>query len=123
VKGSCARFLGKGRAGSRSPRYQPRWMQRKARPVLMIIARDVAAVPAIARSLPRTLSVRTWKDLATLYVQVSTILGRFLTVIRAITLPVTLFIHANSMNRTVLERMPEWGTLRALGTKEATSSW
>jgi len=90
----------------------------KEPPVLMVIAREVRAVPAIAASLPRSISFRTWKDLATLYVQVSTILGSFLTVIRAIILLVTLFILGNSMNRTVLERMREWGTLRTLGTKK-----
>ena len=87
-------------------------------PVLMIIARGVTAVAAIAASLPRGVAYRTWKDLAQLYVQVSTILGSFLTVIRAIILLVTLFILANSMNRAVLERMREWGTLRAMGTKK-----
>ncbi len=90
----------------------------KEPPVVMVIARDITAVPVIAESLPPGHSFRTWKDLATLYVQVSAILGSFLTVIRGIILLVTLFILANSMNRTVLERMREWGTLRALGTKK-----
>jgi len=39
-------------------------------------------------------------------------------VIRAIILLVTLFIMANTMNRIVLERMREWGTLRAMGMKK-----
>jgi putative ABC transport system permease protein len=86
-------------------------------PVLMVIADTVAAVPAITRSLPPGVAYRSWKDLATLYVQVSGILGSFLSVIRVIILLVTLFILANSMNRSVLERMREWGTLRAMGTK------
>ncbi|HUI72126.1 MAG TPA: FtsX-like permease family protein [Spirochaetia bacterium] len=89
-----------------------------APPVLMVIAGSIASVPGIVATLPRSVAVRTWKDLATLYVQVSGILGSFLNVIRAIILLVTLFILANSMNRTVLERMREWGTLRALGTKK-----
>jgi putative ABC transport system permease protein len=87
-------------------------------PVLMVIAREAAAASAIAGSLPRDVAVRTWKDLATLYIQVNGILRSFLTVIRLIILLVTLFILANSMNRTVLERLREWGTLRALGTKK-----
>jgi len=94
------------------------FIRMRAPPVLMVIARDISAVPAIAGSLPRNVAFRTWKDLALLYVQVSSILGSFLSVIRAIILLVTLFILANSMNRTVLERMREWGTLRALGTKK-----
>lgn len=94
------------------------FIRMQAPPVLMVIARDIKAVEGLARSLPRGVTFRTWKDLAQLYVQVSTILGSFLTVIRAIILLVTLFILANSMNRTVLERMREWGTLRALGTKK-----
>ena len=92
-----------------------------APPVLMVIAHDVGAVTAIAGSLPREVAFKTWKDLSPLYVQVNTIMGSFLSVIRAIILLVTLFILANSMNRTVRERMREWGTLRALGTKKRTS--
>ena len=94
------------------------FIKMQAPPVLMVIARDTGAVATISADLPRNVSFRTWKDLATLYIQVSTILGSFLNVIRAIILLVTLFILANSMNRTVLERMREWGTLRALGTKK-----
>jgi putative ABC transport system permease protein len=44
--------------------------------------------------------------------------GGFLNVIRAIILLVTLFILANTMNRIVRERMREWGTLRAMGTRK-----
>jgi putative ABC transport system permease protein len=88
-----------------------------APPVLIVIARDIRVVPSLSRSLPRTVAFRTWKDLAKLYVQVSTILGSFLNVIRAIILLVTLFILANSMSRMVHERMREWGTLRAMGTR------
>lgn len=87
-------------------------------PVLIALARNISAVPRIADSLPPGVAHRTWRDLATLYVQVSRILGSFLTVIRVIILLVTLFILANSMNRSVLERMREWGTLRAIGTKK-----
>ena len=94
------------------------FIKMQAPPVLMVIAQGIGSVGSIAGSLPRDVTFRTWKDLATLYVQVSAILGSFLTVIRAIILLVTLFILANSMNRTVLERMREWGTLRALGTKK-----
>jgi ABC-type lipoprotein release transport system permease subunit len=63
--------------------------------------------------------VRTWKDLATLFVQVNSMLASFLAVIRAVILVVTLFILANAMNRVVVERMREWGTLRALGAKKS----
>jgi len=87
-------------------------------PVLIVLARNIASVPRIAQSLPAGLAHRTWRDLATLFVQVSSIIGSFLTVIRLIILLVTLFILANSMNRSVLERMREWGTLRAIGTKK-----
>ena len=86
-------------------------------PVITVIARSVHAVPGIVASLPAGVAHRTWQDLATLYVQVSGILGSFLSVIRVIILLVTLFILANSMNRSVLERMREWGTLRAMGSR------
>jgi putative ABC transport system permease protein len=79
---------------------------------------DVIAVPSIVKTLPAGAAFRTWDRLATLYVQVNTMLMSFLDVIRAIILLVTLFILANSMSRTVLERMQEWGTLRAMGTKK-----
>ncbi|MGO8695586.1 MAG: ABC transporter permease [Rectinemataceae bacterium] len=86
-------------------------------PVLDVIAKNIAAVPAIVGSLPAGTAYRTWDRLATLYVQVDRMLMSFLDVIRAIILLVTLFILANSMSRAVLERMREWGTLRAIGTK------
>jgi len=87
-------------------------------PVLIVMANDVKSVPAITATIPAGVTARTWKDLATLYVQVNGILGSFLGVIRAIILLVTLFILANSMNRAVRERMREWGTLRAFGTRK-----
>ena len=68
----------------------------------------------------RRADLRTWHDLATYFVQVNTMFGGFLNVIRAIILLVTLFILANSMNRIVRERMREWGTLRAVGTRKNT---
>ncbi len=72
------------------------------------------------RSLPQGIAYRGWKDLATLYVQVNSMLNSFLAFIRAVILVVTLFILANSMNRIVRERMREWGTLRAMGTKKGS---
>lgn len=87
-------------------------------PVLVVIAKNIESVPAIERSLPPGVAYRGWKDLVQLFVQVNSILQSFLTVIRAIILLVTLFILANSMSRMVRERMREWGTLRALGTKK-----
>ena len=74
----------------------------------------------MAGRLPHGVAVRTWHDLATYFVQVNTMFGGFLNVIRAIILLVTLFILANTMNRIVRERMREWGTLRAVGTKKST---
>jgi len=90
----------------------------KAPPVLIVMARDIRSVPAVAAGVPAGHALRTWKELATLYVQVNGILGSFLGVIRAIILLVTLFILANSMNRAVRERMREWGTLRAFGARK-----
>jgi len=86
--------------------------------VLHVLARSVADTSSIAARVPQRLSVRTWHDLATYYVQVNTMFSGFLNVIRAIILLVTLFIMANTMNRIVLERMREWGTLRAMGMKK-----
>lgn len=88
-----------------------------APPVLDVLAKSIASVPAIARSLPPSVAYRTWHQLATLYVQVNTMLMSFLNVIRGIILLVTLFILGNAMSRAVFERMREWGTLRAIGTK------
>jgi putative ABC transport system permease protein len=86
--------------------------------VVHVLAKDIGAVGSIAARLPPGLSVRTWHDLATYFVQVNTMFSGFLTVIRAIILLVTLFIMANTMNRIVRERMREWGTLRAMGMKK-----
>ena len=75
-------------------------------------------VGSVSATLPHDGTVRTWKDLATLFVQVNSMLFSFVSVIRTVILIVTLFILANTMNRVVLERMREWGTLRALGVKK-----
>jgi putative ABC transport system permease protein len=87
-------------------------------PVIDVLLDSVDRVDQTAASLPHGVTVRTWKDLATLFVQVNTMLASFLTVIRSVILIVTLFILANAMNRVVVERMREWGTLRALGAKK-----
>jgi putative ABC transport system permease protein len=87
-------------------------------PVIHVLAKDITAADPIRAGLPGALSVRTWHDLATYYVQVNTMFNGFLGVIRAIILLVTLFIMGNTMNRIVRERMREWGTLRAMGMKK-----
>ena len=89
----------------------------KAAPVLHVIAKNIGDTDALAASIGTGHAVRTWPQLATYFVQVNTMFGGFLGVIRAILLLITLFILANTMNRIVFERMREWGTLRALGTK------
>lgn len=86
-------------------------------PVLHILLKDIDYTAGVERSLPEGTAYRGWKDLASLYVQVNSMLNSFLKFIRSVILLVTLFILANSMNRIVLERMREWGTLRAMGTK------
>ena len=86
-------------------------------PVLNVLLKDISYTDAVLRSLPVGVAYRGWKDLATLYVEVNSMLNSFLAFIRAVILLVTLFILANAMNRMVLERMREWGTLRAMGTR------
>jgi putative ABC transport system permease protein len=88
-------------------------------PVLTVLVNSIDSVDSVVRSLPPGTAFRTWKDLATLYVQVNSTLNSFLIFIRMVILLVTLFILANAMNRVVLERMVEWGTLRAMGTTKA----
>ena len=87
----------------------------------MVIARHIGDVAGIAGSLARNLSFRTWKDLATLYVQVSAIMGSFLAVIRAIILLVTLFILANSMSRTVRAKCASGGPCARWARRSVTS--
>ena len=87
-----------------------------AAPVLHVLAHDPDQAAGIA-SLVTGHAVKTWPELATYFVQVNTMFTGFLSVIRAILLLITLFILGNTMNRIVFERMREWGTLRALGTK------
>ena len=86
--------------------------------VVHVLAKGVSDVNGIVAHIPKGLTVRTWHDLATYFVQVNTMFNGFLNVIRAIILLVTLFIMANTMNRIVRERMREWGTLRAMGMKK-----
>jgi putative ABC transport system permease protein len=86
-------------------------------PVFHVLMKDTMDVDALAAKLPFGPAYRKWPTLATYYVQVNTMFMGFIAVIRAIILLVTLFILGNTMNRIVFERMREWGTLRALGTK------
>jgi len=86
-------------------------------PVVHVLAWDAQDTDALAASVVAGHGVRTYLDLAPFYGQVQSMFGGFLAVIRTILLLVTLFILANTMNRIVFERMREWGTLRALGTK------
>src|SRR5208283_6194917 len=88
-------------------------------PVIHVLTRDIQEAGTVAGRLPRGMAVRTWHDLAVFYVQVNTMFAGFLGVIRAIILLVTMFILTNTMNRIVRERMREWGTLRAVGTKKS----
>ncbi|NNM68182.1 MAG: ABC transporter permease [Spirochaetales bacterium] len=91
----------------------------KAPPVLHILLRhrqDTAGVAGeLAVKFPQD-HVKTWQELAVYYRQVNSMFTTFLTIIQAILMLVTLFLLANSMARSVLERRREWGTLRALGT-------
>jgi putative ABC transport system permease protein len=87
-------------------------------PVIHVLLKDIGSVKAVAARLPPGTAYRTWQALASYYVQVNTMFSGFQNVIRVIILLITLFILANTMNRIVFERMREWGTLRAMGTKK-----
>jgi len=87
-----------------------------AAPVLHVLAHNPNQAAGIA-ALVSGHALKTWPELATYFVQVNTMFAGFLSVIRAILLLITLFILGNTMNRIVFERMREWGTLRAFGTK------
>jgi len=87
-----------------------------APPLLHIFLDNAEFAGPLAGELAPKGAVRTWRDLATYYVQVNSMFRGFLDVIRAIILIITLFVLGNAMNRIVFERMAEWGTLRAMGT-------
>jgi putative ABC transport system permease protein len=86
-------------------------------PVIHVLARAADQAAGLAALVPPGHAVKLWPELATYFVQVNTMFAGFLSVIRAILLLITLFLLGNNMNRIVFERMREWGTLRALGTK------
>ncbi|MGO8694403.1 MAG: ABC transporter permease [Rectinemataceae bacterium] len=87
-------------------------------PVIHVLAKEIGATDSIAAALPGGAAYRKWPQIATYFVQVNTMFNGFLAVIRSIILLITLFVLGNTMNRIVFERMREWGTLRALGTRK-----
>ena len=89
-----------------------------APPVLHVILKDISQTYTVAARIHDAPVVKTWPELAVFFVQVNTMFVSFLSVIRMIILLITMFILANTMNRIVFERMREWGTLRAMGTKK-----
>lgn len=72
-------------------------------------------VAASLANLLRPLQLRTWNDLAPFYRQVVSLYGNFFGVLGVIIATVVLLSASNAMLMSVMERVREQGTLRAIG--------
>lgn len=88
---------------------------------IVIVLRDTADTAGMARAigseLRDRLELRTWKQINDFYEKTVALYDRQFGVLRLIVLFMVLLAVANSVNMTVVERTPEFGTMRALGRR------
>lgn len=85
---------------------------------LVVALSDTATTDSVAAHLRESfpdLDIRTWADLAPFYGQVVTLYRNLFTVLGVIVVAMVLLAVTNSLLMTVLERVREVGTLRAMG--------
>lgn len=88
---------------------------------IVVVLRDTSDTAQMAgvigSDLREGLELRTWKQINDFYEKTVALYDRQFGVLRLIVLFMVLLAVANSVNMTVLERTPEFGTMRALGRR------
>ncbi len=69
---------------------------------------------------PRQFEFKTWEELGYYYFQVRTLYTSVFTFLKAIILIIVVLSIVNTMMMSVMERLSEFGTLRAMGTSKAS---
>jgi putative ABC transport system permease protein len=85
---------------------------------------DTNATEAIAQQVRQALpqhefEIKTWRDLADFYQKAADLYRRYFVVLRCIILGLVLLGVANSVNMTIYQRLGEFGTMKAIGNREA----
>jgi putative ABC transport system permease protein len=76
---------------------------------------DVAAATLKQKLAGRDVAVKTWQELDDFYAKTVELYQRQFGVLQLVVLVMVLLSVANTVNMSVFERMPEFGTMRALG--------
>jgi putative ABC transport system permease protein len=89
---------------------------------LVVSLRDTDGTDAAARALAarldgRNFEVLTWVELSDFYASAADLYARQFGALRFIVLLMVLLAVANSVNMSILERVAEFGTMRALGDR------
>lgn len=92
---------------------------------VVVALMDTDATASAAAFLRRNLDakrydVKTWDELADFYGKTAALYRRQFAVLQAIILVAVLLSVANSINMSTFDRIGEFGTLRALGSRSAT---
>ncbi|CAL95794.1 ABC transporter permease [Azoarcus olearius] len=92
--------------------------------LLVVVLGDTAATSAAHADVqkqidPSALEARTWKDLSDFYEKTVALYERQFGVLKLIILFMVALSVVNSLNMTLMERMSEFGTARALGSRSS----
>lgn len=87
---------------------------------LLVVLDDASRVPSVRRSLEQALAgwgleIRSWDEIQPNYRQSRDMLDRVFQVIQLVIAIVFFFSVANTLNMGLLERVKEFGTMRAIG--------
>jgi putative ABC transport system permease protein len=91
---------------------------------IVVVLHDTDATPAAAAFLqhaldPARYELKTWDELADFYGKTEALYRRQFVVLQVIILIAVLLSVANSINMSAFDRIGEFGTLRALGSRSA----
>ncbi|HZR02298.1 MAG TPA: FtsX-like permease family protein [Burkholderiales bacterium] len=91
--------------------------------VIVVLLKQTSDTEQVAtqlgRDLGRRLEVKTWAELNDFYIKTVALYRRQLSILRVIILVMVSLGVVNIVNITVLERLPEYGTMRALGSRSS----